>query len=141
MDVAQVIFFMIDIFEPLHALRTTIQYPALILTSLSGSFQASNLDNILDVVGGGFLVIDHLDQVDNFDTETALLSKTKRIGVDIISRMLNDYLKCEPLAVKAIPGFDINSVSYEMMGPVFDNDFGVIFSFNLNNYFDLSYSS
>jgi hypothetical protein len=132
---------MIDIFDPLDALRTTIQYPALILTSLSGSFQASNLDNILDVVGGGFLIIDHLHQLDNFPAETALLSKTKRICVEIISRMLNDHLKCEPLAVKAIPGFDIETVNYEMMGPVFDNDFGVIYTHKLIDRLCLEYNS
>jgi len=126
-------FFMMDINEPLDALRSTIRYPALILTSLSGRFLASNLDNVLDMVSGGFLVIDHLSQVDNFSAETDLLSRTKRIGMEIISRMLNDYLKCEPLAIKAIPGFDINTVSYEMVGPVFDNDFGIIFSFSLQH--------
>ena len=126
-------FFMMDINEPLTALRSTIKYPALILINLSGRFQASNLDNILDVIDGGFLVIDHLNQMDSFLAESALLSKTKRIGVEIISRMLHDYLICEPLAVKAIPGFDINTVSYEMMGPVFDNDFGFILSFVLKN--------
>jgi hypothetical protein len=127
-------FFMMDINEPLDALRTTIKYPALILTSLSGSFQASNLDNIIDVVSGGFLVIDHLQQVDNFPSETTLLSKTKRIGVDIISRMLNDYLRCEPLAIKAIPEFDIGTVSYEMIGPMFDNDFGIIFNYRFHDF-------
>ena len=53
----------------------------------------------------------------------------KRIGTQIIKTMLADYLACQPLAMKAIPGFDINSVSYELMGPVFDNDFGVVFSY------------
>ncbi len=52
----------------------------------------------------------------------------KRIGVEIISRMKNDVIKCEPLTMKAIPGFDINTMSYEMMGPVFDTDFGMMFS-------------
>lgn len=32
--------------------------------------------------------------------------------MDIIAYMLYDYLKCEPLALKAIPGFNINSVSF-----------------------------
>ena len=61
----------------------------------------------------------------------------KQTGTDIIARLLHDYLKCETLAVKAIPGFNINSVSYEMPGPVIDNDYGVIFSFRLQNCLDL----
>jgi len=124
-------FYMMDINEPLDALRSNIKYPALILTSLSGNFEASNLDNILDLINGGFLIIGHLDQVDDFSCEMQLVSKMKQIGTDVIARMLHDYLKCELLTLKAIPGFNINSVSYEMLGPVFDNDFGMMYSFKL----------
>jgi len=134
-------FYMMDINEPLDALRSKIKYPALILTSLSGIFEASNLDNILDVVNGGFLIIGHLDQIDDFSGEMLLLSKMKQIGTDIIARMLHDYMKCELLDLKAIPEFNINSVSYEMLGPVFDNDYGVIFSFKLLDCLDLEYDS
>ena len=130
-------FYMMDINEPLDALRSNIKYPALILTSLSGNFEASNLDNILDLINGGFLIIGHLDQIDDFSGEMQLVSKMKQIGIDIIFRMLKDYLKCEALAVKAIPGFNINSVGYEMLGPVFDNDYGLIFSFKYMDYVDI----
>ena len=132
-------FYMIDINEPLEALRSNIVYPALILTSLSGNFEASNLDNILDLINGGFMIIGHLNQVDDFSGEMQLVSKMKQIGTDVISRMLHDHMKCEPLALKAIPGFNLNSVSYETLGPVFDNDYGVMFSFKLQDCLDLGY--
>ena len=134
-------FYMMDINEPLAALRSNIKYPALILTSLSGNLEASNLDNILDLINGGFLIIGHLDQVDDFSGEMQLISKMKQIGTDIISRMLYDFLKCEPLTLKAIPGFNINSVGYEMMGPVFDNDYGVMYSFKMRDCHELEYDS
>ena len=133
-------FYMMDINEPLDALRSKIKYPALILTSLSGNFEASNLDNILDLINGGFLVIGHLDQIDDFSGEMQLISKMKQIGTDIIGRMLNDHMKCEPLTLKAIPGFNINSVSYETLGPVFDNDFGFMYSFKLQECLDMEYN-
>jgi len=132
-------FFMMDINEPLAALRSNIKYPALILTSLSGNFEASNLDNILDLINGGFLIIGHLNQIDDFPGEVQLVSKMKQIGTDIIARMLYDYMKCELLALKAIPGFNINSVSYEMLGPVFDNDYGVIITFHYLNSLNLEF--
>jgi hypothetical protein len=130
-------FYMMDINEPLAALRSNIKYPALILTSLSGNFEASNLDNILDLINGGFLIIGHLDRIDDFSSELLLLGKMKQIGTDIIARMLHDHMKCELLTLKAIPGFNINSVSYEMLGPVFDNDYGMMFSFKLQDCLDL----
>ena len=52
-------FYMMDINEPLAAQRSNIKYPVLILTSLFGNFEASNLDNILDSSNGGFLIIGH----------------------------------------------------------------------------------
>jgi hypothetical protein len=132
-------FYMMDINEPLDALRSSIKYPTLILTSLSGNFEASNLDNILDLINGGFLIIGHLDQIDDFSGEMQLVSKMKQIGTDIIARMLVDHLKCEPLTLKAIPGFSVNSVSYETLGPVFDNDYGAMFSFKLEDCLDLEF--
>jgi len=132
-------FYMMDINEPLDALRSTIKYPALILTSLSGYVEAPNLDDIIEVINGGFLIIGHLDQVDDFSREIALISKMKQIGTDIVSRMLHDHLRCEPLAAKAIPGFNLSSVNYEALGPVFDNDFGLLFSFKFQGCFNLEY--
>ena len=132
-------FYLMDINEPLAALRSNIKYPALILTSLSGNFEASNQDNILDSINAGFLIIGHLDQIDDFSGELLVLGRMKQIGTDIIARMLHDHMKCELLTVKAIPGFNINSVSYEMLGPVFDNDYGVMFSFKLLDCLDLEY--
>ena len=132
---------MMDINEPLDALRSNIKYPALILTSLSGNFEAPTLDNILEMIIGGFLIIGHLDQIDDFSGEMQLVSKMKQIGTDIIAQMLYDYIKCEPPALKAIPGFNINSVSYEMLGPVFDNDYGMMYSFKIQDFLNLEYNS
>ena len=63
----------------------------------------------------------------------------KQIWTDIIARMLHDYMKCELLTMKAILVFNINSVNYGMLVPVFDNDYGVMFSFNLQDCLDLEY--
>jgi hypothetical protein len=134
-------FYMMDINEPLNALRSNIKYPTLILTSLSGNFEASNLDNILDAINGGFMILGHLDKIDDFSAEMQLVSRMKQIGTDIIARMLYDHQKCELLTLKAIPGFNVNSVSYEMLGPVFDNDFGMMYSFKLNDTVELEYLS
>jgi hypothetical protein len=132
--------YMMDINEPLDALRSNIKYPALILTSLSGNFEASNLDNILDSINGGFMILGHLDRIDDFSAEMQLVSRMKQLGTDIIARMLYDHQKCEPLALKALPGFILNSVSYEMLGPVFDNDFGMLYPFKIQLYNEIYFN-
>ncbi len=130
-------FYMMDINEILNGLRSTVKYPALILENISGSYITSNLDNPMEVINGGFLIIDHLPNPDDFQGEMILIDRMKQFGHQIIVRMLHDHLNCEPLTEKAIPGFDLNSVSFEVVGPVFDNDFGVTFSFRILNLVDL----
>lgn len=124
-------FYMMDINEILDGLRSTVKYPALILENLSGSYLASNLDNPFEVINGGFLIIDHLPNPDDFQGEVAIIDRMKQIGQQVIARMLYDKMKCELLAEKAIPGFDLNEVTFEVIGPVFDNDYGVVFTFKI----------
>jgi len=133
-------FYMMDINEVLEGLRSTVNYPALILENLSGSYMASNLDNPLEVINGGFLIIDHMPNPDDFPGEVVIIDRMNQIGQQVIARMLHDHLKCEQLAEKVIPGFDVNSVSFEVIGPIFDNDFGVMISFKLEDCLDLEYN-
>jgi len=128
---------MMDINEILDGLRSTVKYPALILENLSGSYMASNLDNPLEVINGGFLIIDHLPNPDDFPGEMVLIDRMKAIGHQVIARMLHDHLKCEPLTEKAIPGFDVNTVSFEVIGPVFDNEYGILYSFRVQRIINL----
>jgi hypothetical protein len=133
-------FYVLDMNEPLSALRTEMLYPALIMNSMSGNFSSPNLDNILDEVRGGFLIIERLQDLDDFAGEMLLLQKMKKIGTDIISRMNHDLLKCEPSAQKAIKGFSLNSVSYQMMDSIFDNCFGFLFTYRSYTPVDMSYN-
>jgi hypothetical protein len=131
-------FYMMDINEILDGLRLTVKYPVLILENISGKYLAANLDNPLEVISGGFLIIDHLPNPDDFQGELVIIDRMKQIGHQLIARMLHDHVKCELLAEKAIPGFDLNSVTFEVCGPVFDNDFGLLFSFQLQTLADFS---
>lgn len=131
---------MMDINEILDGLRSTVKYPALILENISGSYLALNLDNPLEVINGGFLIIDHLPNPDDFQGEVVIIDRMKQIGHQVIARMLNDKMKCELLVEKAIPGFDLNSVTFEAIGPVFDNDFGLNYSYKIEIKSDLSYT-
>ncbi|MCX6267038.1 MAG: hypothetical protein NTW16_06735 [Bacteroidetes bacterium] len=132
-------FFVMDINEPLAALRGEMKFPALIMNTLSGHFVAPNRDNILDEVKAGFLIIDRLDNVDDFSSEMLLLQNMKQIGTDIIARMNRDLIKCEPSAIKAFHGFHFSSVSYQMIDGIFDNCFGFLFTFKVFSKMNLDY--
>ncbi len=134
-------FFVMDVNEPLGAMRDKIKYPSLIMNTLSGSYAAPNHDNTLDDVTGGFLILGRLANIDDFAGEMLLLEQMKQIGTDIISRMNYDLRKCELRASKAIVGFSINSVSYQMADGIFDNCFGFFFTFKLISPVDLCYNA
>jgi len=120
-------FYTMDINEVLGDLRQGMQYPALILNSVNGFFsENASQDNTQNLVKAGFMVIDHADQVDDFAREMQILGDTYEFAMQILSRLKEDA-KCGTFLRK----FDVNSIKYEMLGPVFDNDYGFMFTFDL----------
>jgi hypothetical protein len=127
-------FFSMDINEPLAALRDGITYPALIVNSQTGKFLAANNDNTLDEIHGGFIIIDRMANHADFSTEMLILQGLKEIGTDIIARMHHDSL-----FVGAIQGFNVNSVTYQMIDGIFDSCAGFMFSFKITSPINLVY--
>ena len=130
-------FYTMDINEALGDLRQGIRYPALILNSVNG-FLSENLssENTQNMVKAGFMIIDHGDSVDDFAREMQILGDTFQWSMDILSKLKKDA-SCGTFIKK----IDVNSVKFEMLGPVFDNDFGFMFTFDLRFFTaDLSYN-
>jgi len=134
-------FFMMDINELLSATNSTAKYPAIVLLKLSGRAIDRKEDNRLVSIEGGFLVLDHCKNIDDFAAELAIFQKTFAIGMQMISRIAHDQQQPVPYSSKALPGFDPDSVRWEMIGPVFENHFGIIFRFPVNLMADLEYDS
>jgi hypothetical protein len=123
-------FFVMDINEVLGAMAdSSIKYPAVILNALSARMAGSSLDNVNEQINGGFLVIDHCKHIDDYQSMVEAMSRSHQIGLDFLQRIHYDIMKCEPLAMKALPDWNIFHVSSKMWGPVFDNDYGWHFEF------------
>ena len=134
-------FFMMDINELLSAANSTAKYPAIVLLKLSGRAIDKKEDNRLVSIEGGFLVLDHCKNIDDFAAELSIFQKTFAIGMQIIARIAHDQVQPVPYSLKAIPDFNPDSVRWEMIGPVFENHFGVIFRFPVSYPVDLEYDS
>jgi hypothetical protein len=134
-------FFMMDINELLSASNSTIKYPAIVLLKLSGKVIDKKEDNSLFSIEGGFLVLDHCKLIDDFASELQIFQDTFSIGIEIISRIQHDQQACALLSVKALPDFNPDQVRWEMIGPVFENHFGIMFKFPVNLLCDLDYDS
>jgi hypothetical protein len=133
-------FFVMDINEVLGAMAdSSIQYPAIILNALSAHMAGSSLDNTNEQVNGGFMVIDHCQQIDDYISMVEAMSRSHRIGLEFLQRIHYDIKKCEPLALKALPEWSIFHVSSKMWGPVFDNDYGWHFEFPITRPIELDF--
>jgi len=132
-------FFMMDINELLSATNSTAKYPAIVLLKLSGKTVDKKEDNPLVTIEGGFLVLDHCKNIDDFAAELVIFHKTYEIGMQMISRIIHDQRQPVPYSQKAITDFNPDSVRWEMIGPVFENHFGVIFRFPVNYSLVLKY--
>jgi hypothetical protein len=134
-------FFMMDINELLSAANSTAKYPAIVLLKLSGRAIDKKEDNRLVAIEGGFLVLDHCKNIDDFAAELAIFQKTFAIGMQMIARIAHDQQQPLPIYSKAIPDFNPDSVRWEMIGPVFENHFGIIFRFPVNLVAELGYDA
>jgi len=132
---------MMNINELLSSTNSTIKYPAIVLLKLSGKVIDKKVDNPLFSVEDGFLVLDHCKKIDDFATELQIFQDTISIGMKIVSRIKHDQQVCELLSLKAIPDFDPDQVRWEMISPVFENHFSIMFRFLVNLIADLGYDS
>lgn len=132
-------FFMMDINEFTGDIPYSARYPALLLLQLSGRFVDDNRDNALNELTGGFMVVDHCKKLNDYAREMEIMDESFRIGNEIIARINHDVLKCEALALKAVPGFETSKVGWEQYGPVFTNHFGTLFKFPVIKSLELDY--
>jgi len=128
-------FYIMDINEVLESLRSGIAYPAMILINYNGNLLLRNADNPINEVAAGFIIIDHVLEQDDFVSEQIALNNSWERGRRVLARMFYEKLKGD----EALAGFNLNTVKYEMMGPLFDNDFGFMFTWKVDNYFPVDF--
>lgn len=124
---AQKHFYRLDIEEVLTGLRTPIKYPALILEMHEGRILNNASDNIRDLQTGAFMIVKQVSKKDDFKEEMSALEECLNIGYDIIARMWQDRHN------RVLNSFDIGTVNYSKVGPVFDNAYGYRFTFGLDD--------
>ena len=123
--------------EVLTGLRSDIKTPALILESYEGQLIDNKSDNFLSSREGAFMILKQV-QPDNFDQENQFLDDSERIGLEIIKRIKRDA-KIYPIQNRTPKIFNLSSVSWQKVGPVFDNYYGYRFTFNMGDIEDMSF--
>jgi len=99
-----------------------------------GRFMDANSDNYLDIQSYSFLVLKYCKVMDAKDRETAK-NDTLALVKKIISRMKRD--KRDDLTggftKSGLQNFDLNSVTYQTIGPIGDNYYGTLVQFSMLN--------
>jgi hypothetical protein len=124
-------FTRINIEEVFSGLRSSLDLNnfCLCLESFEGSLGANNYDQVFDNNIGAFMIVKNC-RVDDFVQETQICDQAKQIGLKVVAKMAYDAERRQRgLAPVALKNFDIASVQYEKIGPLFDNCFGYRFTF------------
>jgi hypothetical protein len=123
-------FCMMDAEAALVAMQeNSLEYPCLMLETLSGRYADSHRDNPLNLISGGFLIADRCEPLNDFAQEARILDATFAIGAQVIARMNDDVYRRNALALSAIRSFEPDQVKWQQEGPLLDNAFGTLFTF------------
>ena len=129
-------FYIMDINEILNDMRSDLQYPAFMLHRIDGYITMPNRDNILNTVNSGFIIVDHLAKVDHWPSMMNIYHNTFTIGREFLSRMMWDVKQNQAYFKQLFP----DTIKYEMLDGIFDNDFGWLFTFDIEcEIHDFSY--
>jgi hypothetical protein len=126
-------FARINIEEVLTGLRNSINLSdwCMFLESYEGKLILKADETAADIITGAFMIVKNV-QPDNFVQEAMVLDQSKAIGIKIVSRMILDKQKAyQGTAPAFMRGFDVSSVNYQKVGPLFDNAYGYRFEFSV----------
>lgn len=116
-------------------------FPAVIMDSLDGRITGANNDGKTDVMNTGIMFVRKLQHLDDDAAIETLQQEMKQLALSFAARMEYDADYCQTNDLKFLQEFHPGSVKYKYYGPVFDNCFGVLMSFQLGNIADWKYDA
>jgi hypothetical protein len=132
-------FFMMDADSAVAAMQEgAMAYPCMILETLSGRYADSHHDNPLNLITGGFMVVDRCEVVNDFEREAQILDETFSIGAEVVAKINEDVYRRYPPALAALRDFDPNKVKWQQEGALLDNAFGTLFTFPITRLANLA---
>lgn len=137
-------FARLNIEEVLSGMRGDLDLSnwCLILEMYEGRLSENNSDNIMDNQASAFMVIKSVTQGD-FSQERLTLKDAKIIAFQFLKKIRKDarvFPKTEANRYNGlVKNFDINTVGYNKVGPVFDNCFGFRIEFSFSESISMAY--
>ena len=109
-----------------------LNYPILAASLETGDVKELSVDNGIDAITSGFLIVDKCEDVNDYQKIMQIFDTTKKIGLSIVSRMMFDKSNGFPVFFS-----ELLSVKHKQYGPVFDNCYGTLFTITYNEEVNL----
>jgi hypothetical protein len=141
-------FFTASSFQQLEGLITSLsiaQYPAIIaVDKRDGRFNDQLSSNLIDVQFYQVMILMPSRNIDS-SNRNAVMNTCFSIFKSIVSKMTVDHIADSRIPISqeltGLRNFNRNDIVYNSMGPIFDNLFGIDFSFTLSVPYDTKYNS
>jgi len=116
----------------------------LILETPDGDLSGESMDGASILFSSAFLLLQHCPQGD-LDKQTEIENAAHQTGVKLVKKMLadsgadpgEDYPMNGPYP---LDGFDLSTVAFDAVGPLFDNSYGYRFEFIIYNHLNLDHN-
>jgi hypothetical protein len=106
---------------------------SMILESFDGLINSESPTSSELYYNGGFLLLQHCAQ-GNLAQQTAIEEKAFSAGLKIIKRMQHDHQE------SILHGFEVSSMEFDAIGPLFDNAYGYRFGFSFFFHLNLDHN-
>ena len=122
-------FFRMEIDEVLSGInRADVKHPYFILEGYSFSFADNKSDNVLKRREGAFVLLDHVDDITDYNAIHDAWQRMEAIGDDILVKIKAD--KRDP-TVKAVRDFSFDDVEASFVINELSNEYGIRYTFAL----------
>lgn len=127
-------FFRFELEEVLTGIRSTINYPCLILEGYDFGYSDNNSDNLIKGRNGAFILLDHATHPDDFDRIDEIYDAMEEIADDILAKIKSDKRNT---SIPFIAGFDFNKTEGQMLKGE-DQTYGIRISFTIESPKEIS---
>lgn len=123
-------FFRMELDEVLGGMnRSDVSFPMLILEGYSFDYTDNKSDNLMKNRRGGFMLIDHLNDITDYDRMHQIWEEMEVIGDDLLAKIKADKRNRLTPAVRQ---FDFASVEAHLLMTELGNNVGIRFTFTLS---------
>ena len=122
-------FYRFELEEVLTGLKK-MNYPALILEGYRYSFSDARSDNVIKRRSCAFMLVDHLQDIGDFQVMHEIWDSQERICDDILCRIKADKFNA---TAKAVRDFDLNGVEVVLIANEQDKNYGIRCTFTISS--------